>query len=189
MVVFQSNDIHRRNTHFWFWVSINLAREGYWHALKDFVVFELLVEWWCHACRVFIMLHIIIWFFHWRTLQAEFNLTDESLLEAGHFVFLQAIKIGERDLEGGAEAGLPHRLCMIMWQKSAFKSADCSQIKFTNVQTLVHLSSVSNYQLSANSLTLPSNPSNPSPYFLHQCSSVESGGTSAELHALMTNHA
>lgn len=77
-------------SHLWFGVSVNLAGEGDWHALKDFIVFELLVKEWRHplAGRVFIVLHIVIRLLHWRTLQAELNLADQALLKTGHFVFL-----------------------------------------------------------------------------------------------------
>lgn len=48
--------------HLWFGVSVDLAGEGDWHALKDFVVFKLLVEGWCHplAGRVFVVLHVVV---------------------------------------------------------------------------------------------------------------------------------
>lgn len=74
----------------WFGVSFDLAGEGDWHALKDFVVFEFLVERWCHpsASRVLIVLHVIVRFLHRRTLQTVLDLTDQTLLKARHFVFL-----------------------------------------------------------------------------------------------------
>lgn len=78
-------------SHLWFGVSVDLAGEGDWHSLKDFVVFELLVKRRRHplAGRVLIMLDIIVRLLYWRTLQTEFDLADEALLEAGDFVFLR----------------------------------------------------------------------------------------------------
>lgn len=74
-----------------FRVSVDLAREGNRHALEDFVVLQLPIEGWRRApsCRVFVVLHVVVRFFHWGTLQSELDFTDEPLLEAGDFVFLQ----------------------------------------------------------------------------------------------------
>lgn len=71
---------------------MDLTGEGDWHALKDFVVFKLLIKGWCHplAGRVFVVLHVVVRLLHWRALQTELNLADQALLEAGHFVFLNA---------------------------------------------------------------------------------------------------
>lgn len=88
----------------WFRVSVDLAREGNRHALEDFVVLQLLIEEWRRAppCRVFIVLHVVVRFFHWGTLQTELNFTDEPLLEAGDFVFLQDNRT-RRGLDGEAD--------------------------------------------------------------------------------------
>lgn len=91
------------SSHLWLGVSIDLAGEGDRHALEDFVVLELLVEGRRHALagRVFIVLNVVVRFLHRRTLQAEFNLADQPLLEAGHLVFLQARDRRDRRLGGG----------------------------------------------------------------------------------------
>lgn len=72
-------------------LSVDLAGEGDRHALEDFVVLQLLVEGWRRppSSRVLVVLHVVVRFFHRGTLQPELDLTDEPLLEAGHFVFLQ----------------------------------------------------------------------------------------------------
>lgn len=91
-----------------FGVSVDLAGEGNRHALKNFVVLQLLIEGWRRPLsgRVFVVLHVVVRFFHRRALQAELDLTDEPLLEAGHFVFLQDNGAGGRGL--GREAGTRH---------------------------------------------------------------------------------
>lgn len=74
-----------------FGVSMDLAGEGNRHALEDFVVLQLLIEGRRQALssRVLVVLHVVVRFFHRRTLQTELDLTDEPLFEAGHFIFLQ----------------------------------------------------------------------------------------------------
>jgi hypothetical protein len=82
----------------WLGVSDDLAGEGDGHALEHLVVFELAVEEWHHplACRVFVMLHIVVGLLRWRALQTELDLTDQALLEAGHLVLLQGTQRGSR---------------------------------------------------------------------------------------------
>lgn len=76
-------------SHLWHWVSDDLAAEGHRHALEDLVVLELLIEARSDLSgRVFIMLNIIVRFLDRRALQAELNLADQPLLEAGHFILL-----------------------------------------------------------------------------------------------------
>lgn len=74
-----------------FRVSVDLAREGHRHALEDFVVLQLPIEGRRRApsCRVFVVLHVVVRFFYRGTLQTELDFTDEPLLKAGDFVFLQ----------------------------------------------------------------------------------------------------
>lgn len=102
-----SSHMHSTAPHLWFGVSVDLAGEGDWHAFKDFVVFELLVEGGYHslAGRVFTVLHVVVRFLHRRALQTEFDLTDQALLEAGHFVLLHA-----RERESGKEEWFRERL-------------------------------------------------------------------------------
>lgn len=91
-----------------FRVSVDLAREGNRHALEDFVVLQLLIEGWRRAppCRVFVVLHVVVRFFHRGTLQTELDFTDEPLLEAGDFVFLQDNRTRRGlDREAGGKGG------------------------------------------------------------------------------------
>lgn len=85
-----------------FGVSVDLAGEGHRHALEDFVVLQLLIEGWRHPLsgRVLVVLHVVVRLLHRRALQAELDLTDEPLLEAGNFVFLR----GQRDRRTEAQA-------------------------------------------------------------------------------------
>lgn len=87
--------------HLGFGVSADPAGEGHGHALEHFVVLQLLMEGRRRppAGGVFVVLHVLVRFFHRGALQAELDLADEPLLEAGHFVLL-------RDQEGG---GVRHR--------------------------------------------------------------------------------
>lgn len=110
--------MHSASSHLWFGVTFDLAGEGDRHALEDFVVLELLVESRRHplAGGVLVVLHVVVRLLHGRTLQAELDLTDQPLLEAGHFVLLQA---GGRGGRGSGRWKYHSGIRVIMRQKRA----------------------------------------------------------------------
>lgn len=78
------------SAHLWLWIPSHPACESYGHSLVDLVMFQLHLEAWCHSVfhRHIPIVDFIAWIIHRRPFQPVLDFTDESLLTAGDFVFL-----------------------------------------------------------------------------------------------------
>lgn len=78
------------NSDLWLGVSDDFAAEGDWHAFKNFVVFQFLVEERGNTISqwILVMLDVIVALLHRGALQPELDLADQPLLEARHFILL-----------------------------------------------------------------------------------------------------
>ena len=77
---------------------MDLAGEGYGHALEHLEVLQLVSEGGRgpQAVGILVVLHVLVRLLHWRALQTELDLTDQTLLEAGYLVLLRE---RERDMD------------------------------------------------------------------------------------------